>query len=114
MKLQNLFLFVSALAFLPSAIFSQSAEPMAHGVRNDLPRPYETQRDWGTLPAGTEAWAAVTGVEPSPDGSFIYVIHRCFENSCANRLEQPILKFDYEGQLISAFGEGLFVFPHGK
>ena len=113
MKLQNLFLFVSALAFLPSAIFSQSAEPMAHGVRNDLPRPYETQRDWGTLPAGTEAWAAVTGVEPSPDGSFIYVIHRCFENSCANRLEQPILKFDYEGQLISAFGEGLFVFPHG-
>ena len=113
MKLQNLFLFVSALAFLPSAIFSQSAEPMAHGVRNDLPRPYETQRDWGTFPAGTEAWAAVTGVEPSPDGSFIYVIHRCFENSCANRLEQPILKFDYEGQLISAFGEGLFVFPHG-
>ena len=113
MKLQNLFLFVCALAFLPSAIFSQSAEPMAHGVRNDLPRPYETQRDWGTLPAGTEAWAAVTGVEPSPDGSFIYVIHRCFENSCANRLEQPILKFDYEGQLISAFGEGLFVFPHG-
>ena len=113
MQLQNLFLFVSALAFLPSAIFSQSAEPMAHGVRNDLPRPYETQRDWGTLPAGTEAWAAVTGVEPSPDGSFIYVIHRCFENSCANRLEQPILKLDYEGQLISAFGEGLFVFPHG-
>ena len=65
MKLQNLFLFVSALAFLPSAIFSQSAEPMAHGVRNDLPRPYETQRDWGTLPAGTEAWAAVAGVEHS-------------------------------------------------
>ena len=113
MKLQPLLLLVSALAFLPSAIFSQSAEPLAHGVRNDLPRPYETQRDWGTLPAGTEAWAAVTGVEPSPDGSFIYVIHRCFENSCANRLEQPILKFDYEGQLISAFGEGLFVFPHG-
>lgn len=88
------------------------AEPVAHGVRNDLPRPYETQRDWGELPEGM-VWAAVTAVEPSPDGRFIYVVHRCFENSCDGRSEPPIMKYDYEGNLLAAFGEGLFVWPHG-
>jgi sugar lactone lactonase YvrE len=57
-------------------------------------------------------WAAVTAVEPSPDGS-IYVVHRCFENSCAGRPEDPILKFDREGKLLASWGRGMFVFPHG-
>src|SRR5579871_818279 len=71
---------------------------------NDLPTPYRTVRDWGQLPAGMK-WAAVTAVEPSPDGS-IYVIHRCFANSCAGRTEPPILKFDKSGKLLRSFGEG--------
>jgi len=93
-------------------IFAQSAAPIAHGVRNDLPRPYETQRDWGELPDGV-VWAAVTAVEPSPDGRFIYVIHRCAENSCEGRSESPILQYDYSGRLLNSFGSGLFIFPHG-
>ena len=101
------------LAFATLAANAQNTPPIAHGVRNDLPQPYVTQRDWGNLPLGTDAWAAVTAVEPSPKGDFIYVIHRCFENSCENRSEPPILKFDYAGNLINAFGSGLFVFPHG-
>jgi hypothetical protein len=106
-------LIVVATSFLSTIIRAHSAESSAHGVRNDLPRPYSTQRNWGSLPEGTEEWAAVTAVEPSPDGEFIYVIHRCFENSCAGREEPPVLRFDYDGNLTSAFGEGLFVFPHG-
>ena len=113
MKLRKLLLLLFTGSFLSVIIQAQSAEQIAHGVRNDLPRPYSTQRTWGSLPDGTKEWAAVTAVEPSPDGEFIYVIHRCFQNSCAGREEPPILKFDYEGELISAFGEGLFVFPHG-
>src|SRR6266699_3852563 len=80
-------------------------------VHNDLPQPYRTTRDWGELPAGVQ-WAAVTAVEPSPDGS-IYVIHRCFANSCAGRSEAPILKYDANGKLLEAWGAGMFVFPHG-
>jgi DNA-binding beta-propeller fold protein YncE len=80
-------------------------------VRNDLPQPYRTTRDWGALPAGVK-WAAVTAVEPSPDGS-IYVIHRCFANSCAGRLEAPILKYDTNGKLLTSWGSGMFIFPHG-
>ena len=79
--------------------------------RNDLPQPYRTTDDWGHPPQGV-AWAAVTAVEPAPDGT-VYVIHRCFANSCAGRSEAPILKFDASGTLLQSWGEGLFIFPHG-
>ena len=38
--------------------------------RNDLPQPYRTTRDWGQLPPGVK-WAAVTAVEPAPDGTHL-------------------------------------------
>ena len=99
---------------LPASSQELAQEPAAsaHGVRNDLPRPFTTQRDWGELPPGVQ-WAAVTAVEASPDGRYIYVVHRCVNNSCDGRLEAPILKYDYAGNLLDSFGEGLFVFPHG-
>ena len=57
-------------------------------------------------------WAAVIAAEPGPDGK-IYVIHRCFQNSCAGRNEPAIFKFDPNGKLLKAWGPGMFVFPHG-
>jgi DNA-binding beta-propeller fold protein YncE len=86
-------------------------EQPADAPRNDLPQPYRTTRDWGQLPPGVK-WAAVTAIEPSPDGS-IYVIHRCFNNSCAGRQEDPILKYDASGKLLASWGSGMFIFPHG-
>ncbi len=100
-------LFSAAFLCLPVALFSESSS----APRNDLPQPFRTTRDWGQLPAGLK-WAAVTAVEPAPDGT-IYVIHRCFANSCSGRSEPPILKFDASGRLLKAWGEGLFNFPHG-
>src|ERR1044071_499638 len=94
------------VAFSALALAQGSTAP-----RNDLPQPYTTTRDWGQLPPGVK-WAAVTAVEPAPDGS-IYVIHRCFANSCAGRSEAPILKYDKNGKLLKTWGEGMFVFPHG-
>jgi sugar lactone lactonase YvrE len=83
----------------------------ATAPRNDLPQPYRTTRDWGQLPPGVK-WAAVTAVEPAPDGS-IFVVHRCFANSCAGRTEAPILKYDATGKLLASWGSGMFIFPHG-
>jgi sugar lactone lactonase YvrE len=83
----------------------------ADSPRNDLPQPYRTRRDWGELPGGVK-WAAVTAVEPSPDGS-VYVVHRCFANSCSGRSEAPILKFNADGRLLASWGQGMFLFPHG-
>src|SRR6185436_13984562 len=98
-----------ASAIVAAAIWIGAAQSKA--PRNDLPQPYQTTREWGELPAGVK-WAAVTAVEASPDGS-IYVIHRCFANSCANRPEAPILKYDPNGRLLASWGSGMFTFPHG-
>src|ERR1044071_683770 len=97
---------IGALLIATSALAADGGAP-----RNDLPQPYRTTRDWGQLPAGVK-WAAVTAVEPAPDGT-IYVVHRCFANSCAGRGEAPILHYDAKGTLLKAFGERMFVFPHG-
>ena len=89
-----------------NAIAQQGSQP-----RNDLPQPYATTRTWGELPPGVK-WAAVTAIEPAPDGT-IYVVHRCFANSCAGRREAPILKYNAAGKLLAGFGQGMFIFPHG-
>jgi sugar lactone lactonase YvrE len=103
---------VFILALVAAATLATSAlTQVGEAPRNDLPQPYRTVRDWGELPPGMK-WAAVTAVEQAPDGS-IYVIHRCYQNSCAGRSEPPILKYDRSGKLLKAFGVGLFVWPHG-
>ena len=93
--------------FLTETLVSQPSSAPS----NDLPQPYTTSRDWGQLPPGMK-WPAVTAVEPAPDGS-LYVVERCFENSCAGHTEPPILKYNAFGQLVRSWGEGMFVFPHG-
>ena len=105
--LNSWFVIVGLAAAFHAAPLQQSKDL----PRNDLPQPYRTTRDWGELPTGVK-WAAVTAVEPAPDGS-IYVIHRCFENSCAGRSEAPILKYNASGRLLKSWGQGMFVFPHG-
>jgi DNA-binding beta-propeller fold protein YncE len=104
---RTLWLVVLSVAFLSGPIRAEQKD----APRNDLPQPYRTTRDWGELPSGVK-WAAVTAVEASPDGS-IYVVHRCFANSCAGRTEAPILKYNSTGKLLKSWGQGMFVFPHG-
>jgi len=79
---------ISVFAMVAPFLAAQSPS----GPRNNLPQPYTTTRDWGQLPPGVK-WAAVTAVEPGP-GGVIYVVHRCFANSCVGRTEAPILKYD--------------------
>src|SRR5687767_15505223 len=104
---------VLALGIVAGLLYARSTPtaPRSATPRNDLPQPYRTTRDWGQLPPGV-AWAAVTAVEPAPDGT-IYVVHRCAANSCAGRAEAPILKYDAKGTLLKTWGERMFVFPHG-
>ena len=101
-----MFISIAAASFMGAALAQSLVAP-----RNDLPQPYRTTRDWGELPAGVK-WAAVTAVETARDGT-IYVINRCFANSCAGRSEAPILKYNADGKLLQSWGQGLFIFPHG-
>ena len=79
---------------------------------NDLPNPYERIEPWAELPDGMSEWPAVIGVEPGPDGN-LYVLARCFENSCLDRPEPAIIKYDMSGKPLQTWGVGMFVFPHG-
>ncbi len=63
---------------------------------------YRLVDGWGTLPAG-QAWGEVTGVDVDRNGTVIAV----------RRSEPPILEFDSSGKLLRAWGEKLFVWPHG-
>ena len=47
----------TALAVLAATILARAVVAQVGGsVRNDLPHPYETKRDWGELPAGVKVY----------------------------------------------------------
>ena len=72
--------------------------------RNDLPAALQDAPRLGQLPPGVP-WAAVTAIEPAPDGT-LYVIHRCFANSCAGPQRGADLKYDAQRQAARSWGEG--------
>jgi sugar lactone lactonase YvrE len=87
---------------------------------NDLPSPYETVRNWGTLPPG-RTWGSTGAVNIDRDGVSIWAIERCGSFSwqtsgrvsCAGSDLDPVLKFDASGKAVTSFGGGRFIFPHG-
>jgi sugar lactone lactonase YvrE len=77
-----------------------------------LPNPYQTIRNWSTLPDG-RTWGSTAGIDIGPDGQ-IWAIDRCGANTCENSTLAPIVKIDRaSGKVLMSFGSGLFVFPHG-
>jgi streptogramin lyase len=85
---------------------------------NDAPNPFNTVTDYFKLPAG-RTWGSTSAVEIDKDGRSIWVAERCGLNSCLDRAAgkmsdlPTILKFDASGKLVTSFGAGLLVFPHG-
>ena len=107
-------------AALLSGTFCALAQPLPSNTSkpsDTLPQPYRTIRDWAELPGGKShgpVWpASVTAVEAAKDGT-LFVIYRCFENSCAGRPEAPIVHYDKSGKVLASWGAGKFVFPHGS
>lgn len=79
---------------------------------NHLPNPYETVRDWGQLPDGRN-WGSVSAVHVDIDGVHIWAGDRCGANSCAGSTVDPIVKLDPDGNVVTSFGAGLIIWPHG-
>jgi len=95
-------------------VYAQAAtEPI-----NKLPNPYQTIDDYFPLPSG-RTWGSTSAVEIDRDGRSIWVGERCGVNTCFDRAAgqmsrlDPVLKFDASGKLVTSFGAGLIVFPHG-
>ncbi len=79
---------------------------------NNLPNPYETVRNWGTLPDNRN-WGSVSAVHVDIDGRHIWAGDRCGANSCAGSDVDPIVKLDPDGNVVMSFGAGLILWPHG-
>ena len=76
----------------------------------NLPNPYQTIRDFVTMPEGRKM-GSTNAINVDAKGD-IWVFERCGANSCADSTVDPILEFDPSGKLIRSFGAGKFVFPH--
>jgi len=91
---------------------------MAATPVNDLPNPYNTIEGHAKLPEG-RTWGSTSAVEVDKDGRSIWVAERCSANSCWDRAKgvmsplNTVFKFDPTGKLVTSFGQGMFVFPHG-
>jgi streptogramin lyase len=85
---------------------------------NDAPNPYQSVEGWAKLPEG-RTWGSTSAVEVDKDGKSIWVAERCGQNSCLDRATgkmsdlPTILKFDSSGKLVTSFGAGVAIFPHG-
>jgi DNA-binding beta-propeller fold protein YncE len=78
---------------------------------NSLPNPYRTVDNWAKLPEG-RSWGSTAGVTVDHNSN-IWVAERCGANSCAGSNLAPIMEFDPSGKLLTSFGTGMFIFPHG-
>ena len=86
---------------------------------NDLPNPYQSIEGAFTLP-NNRTWGATSAVEIGKDGTSVWVAERCGVNSCVADAAtgqmsplDPILHYAADGTLITSFGAGLLVGPHG-
>jgi len=105
---------LSAQAPAPAA----PAAWMAATPVNDLPNPYTTIEGHAKLPEG-RTWGSTSAVDIDKDGKSIWVAERCQVNTCWDRAKgemsplDTVFKFDSNGKLVTSFGKGMFVFPHG-
>ena len=102
-----------ALAVAVIAVATAAAQaPETPQPTNDLPNPYQTIEHYFKMPEG-RTWGATSAVEVDRDGRSIWVGERCGANSCLNSPLDPVLKFDPSGKLVTSFGAGMMIFPHG-
>ena len=83
-------------------------------AQNEAPNPYRTVEGiWAPLPDG-RSWGSTSAVEVSPDGETIWALDRCGENTCVGHDDlDTVFQFDKDGNLLTRFGAGMFVWPHG-
>ena len=116
---KNLVLAVAAVAAFASANISMIADgPAPIPPVNDVANPYNTISDYFKLPEGRK-WGSTSSIEIDKDGKSIWIAERCGGNSCLDAATGQIkdvatvMKFDSSGKLVTSFGNGLLIFPHG-
>ena len=76
---------------------------------------YHLVDGWARLPEGVERFGMTLGLELDARGH-LWVFQRCFSTDCVDGPEESmpaVLEYDPSGRLLSSWGEGMFVWPHG-
>jgi len=76
---------------------------------------YQLAEGWAQLPAGVERFGMTLGVDLD-ERRHLWVFQRCFSTDCVDGPEESlpaVLEYDPSGRLVSSWGEGMFVWPHG-
>jgi len=110
----------SGFVLPPSGTTGTPADNVTDPALRMLPNPNPTViTHWAKLPDGRE-WGSTAGADIGPDGH-VWAYDRCGSGSaggpgvnCDNNPVDPIVKYHKDtGELLAAFGAGLFVTPHG-
>jgi DNA-binding beta-propeller fold protein YncE len=96
-------------AWAPITLFSQA-----------LPNPYRLVEGWAQLPNGRPI-GAVGKVTIDPDGRHVWAVIRCepladparFGDECRDSKADTVYKFSPDGKVVTSFGGGMFIWPHG-
>jgi sugar lactone lactonase YvrE len=106
----------SALAFAAMTVLPMVVAAQADmAPTNGLPNPYQTIEGWAKMPTG-RTFASSSSVEIDADGTSVWVAERCGTNQrgcLVNSDVDPIMKFDAAGNMVTSFGKGIIVWPHG-
>ena len=107
---------MSAFMLPPPGITGTPADDATDPALNNLPNPNATlTTNWGPLPDG-RVWGSTAGADIGPDGH-VWAYDRCgggLDGGCDTNLVDPIVKYDRNtGELLTSFGAGVFVTPHG-
>ena len=102
----------------PEAAPAAAADLTSDYISRPLPNPTsEVILNWAKMPAGRE-WGTTAGIDIDPHDGHIWAYDRCgagLRQACENAPElDPVFKFDrHTGEVLTSFGAGLFVTPHG-
>ncbi|MBI3050518.1 MAG: 6-bladed beta-propeller [Acidobacteria bacterium] len=85
-----------------------------------LPNPYRMVDGWAKLPGG-RGMGAVGDVTIDRDGRHIWAVVRCepladparFGDECRDSKVDAVYKFAPDGTVVTSFGGGMFIWPHG-
>ena len=73
---------------------------------------YQVVDHFFKMPDGRKS-GSTAGITVDRDGSSIWTFDRCGGNDCVGSSVAPIMKFDASGRVVTSFGAGMFVRPHG-
>ena len=104
---------VAVLSAMTSNDASAQQDTQQNTLLPDYPNNYTMYDDVVRMPAG-RVMGSGNAVDVDSRGN-IWVFERCGGNqgACLESDVDPVLKFSPEGELLSSFGSGMFVWPHG-